>query len=163
MKPETFTAGEQPSTSYETLLKPYGTPAEVLAMVRMGGMLSFNGDRLTNFAWSIAELAELGGAFNDAMQSADCPAHINSGTLGALLVSIQASSHAIQRILDEALEIGDLAGIRRGKGNESTPQGGGGSRRSCCRSRVPSGVCRCSSRPQDQRPDRDHSRPHALW
>ncbi|ADC63322.1 hypothetical protein [Allochromatium vinosum] len=116
MKPETFTAGEQPSTSYETLLKPYGTPAEVLAMVRMGGMLSFNGDRLTNFAWSIAELAELGGAFNDAMQSADCPAHINSGTLGALLVSIQASSHAIQRILDEALEIGDLAGIRRGEG-----------------------------------------------
>jgi hypothetical protein len=115
MKPETFTAGEQTAT-HETLLKPYGTPAEVLALVRMGGMLSFNGERLTNFAWSIAELAELAGTFNDAMQSANCPAHINSGTLGALLVSIQASSHAIQAMLDEALEIGDQAGIRRGEG-----------------------------------------------
>jgi hypothetical protein len=115
MKPTDHATGEQTAT-YETLLKPYGTPAEALAMVCMGGTLAFNGDRLTNFAWSIAELAELAGTFNDALQSQGCPAHINSGSLGALLVSIQASSHAIQRILDEALEIGDLAGIRRGEG-----------------------------------------------
>ena len=115
MKPQDHTPGEQ-LANHETLLKPYGTPAEVLAMVRMGGMLSFNGDRLTNFAWSAGQLAKLAGEFNDSMQSQGCPAYVNSGSLGAVLLGIEATSEAIQRILDEALEIGDLAGIQRGEG-----------------------------------------------
>ena len=116
MKPETFTAGEQPSTSYETLLAPYGSASEILALVRMGRTLHLNGDRLSNFAWSAGQLAKLGSEFNDALQSQGCPAYVNSGSLGAILLGIEATSEAMQRILDEALEIGDLAGIQRGEG-----------------------------------------------
>lgn len=116
MKPETIHSGASAANhpdDYARLLAPYGSSSEALALVRMGRTLHVSGERLTNFAWSAGQLAKLGSAFNDALQSQGCPAYVNSGSLGAILLGIEATSEAMQRIIDEALEIGDLASISR--------------------------------------------------
>ncbi len=101
------------AAAYETALKPYGAPGEVLALVRMGNALHAHGERLTNLSWAVGKLADLAGEFNDATHNADCPGYVNSGSLGALLVGIEAAADTIRNVLDTTLAIGDLSEIGR--------------------------------------------------
>lgn len=109
----TAAAGESNRNQYETVMKPYGSPREVLALVRMGNTLHDQGEHLMNLLWAIGKLSELSGEFTDAMQAQGCPSYVNSGSLGALLIGLNAAAETMRGVLDETLEIGDLAGIGR--------------------------------------------------